>query len=63
MKRYNSLKATPIAALPLSPEIIIVYSLHGNPPLDTNTQSNVTSSPPGMSVGFLVCTIRLHDET
>jgi hypothetical protein len=32
---------------------IIVYSLHGNPPLYEH-HSNVTSSPPGMSLGLLL---------
>jgi hypothetical protein len=57
---YHFLYVTPMSALPLSPDNINVYSFHGNPPLDANTQSKVTSSPPGMPVGLLACTIRLH---
>jgi hypothetical protein len=50
--------ATNLPALVPTPQNTGVYSIHVNPPLNASTQSTATSSPPGMTVVLLVCTIR-----
>jgi len=57
MESYKFVNATAMSAPLTSPQNINVCSLHGNPQLDMNTQGRVTSSPPGMPFGPLVCLI------
>ena len=63
MESYKFLNATAMLDTLTSPQNINVCSLHGNPLLDMNTQGRVTSSPPGIPFGLLVCIIWPHATT